>query len=186
MVFLPRASQKHFCRQCGKIPIALRFITCHGKKPKCFFLMARTFHGIKRPYKKSFQIILERIKRKEKSLFKTLNRLQFFHKKTVSIRDSQRLAPQVGFEPTAYRLTVECSTTELLGNIKLLFFKRTMVLYNTFKNNATLFINFFKKFLSPVFIILLPTINKTNHILTTNILLPILVLNSGGLYYERK
>lgn len=29
------------------------------------------------------------------------------------------LAPQVGFEPTAYRLTAERSTTELLGNIKL-------------------------------------------------------------------
>lgn len=28
------------------------------------------------------------------------------------------LAPQVGFEPTAYRLTAERSTTELLGNIK--------------------------------------------------------------------
>ena len=27
------------------------------------------------------------------------------------------MAPQVGFEPTAYRLTAECSTTELLGNI---------------------------------------------------------------------
>ena len=31
------------------------------------------------------------------------------------------LAPQVGFEPTAYRLTAERSTTELLGNIKLFF-----------------------------------------------------------------
>ena len=30
------------------------------------------------------------------------------------------LAPQVGLEPTAYRLTVECSTTELLGNINVL------------------------------------------------------------------
>ena len=29
------------------------------------------------------------------------------------------LAPQVGFEPTAYRLTAERSTTELLGNIEL-------------------------------------------------------------------
>lgn len=29
------------------------------------------------------------------------------------------LAPRVGFEPTAYRLTVECSTAELSGNIKL-------------------------------------------------------------------
>ena len=29
------------------------------------------------------------------------------------------MAPQVGFEPTTYRLTAECSTTELLGNIKL-------------------------------------------------------------------
>ena len=53
------------------------------------------------------------------------------------------LAPQVGFEPTAYRLTVECSTTELLGNIKFLF-SRTMVLYNTLKINATLFCKFFK------------------------------------------
>ena len=34
------------------------------------------------------------------------------------------LAPQVGFEPTAYRLTVECSTTELLGNIKFLLHKQ--------------------------------------------------------------
>lgn len=29
------------------------------------------------------------------------------------------MAPQVGFEPTAYRLTAERSTTELLGNIKV-------------------------------------------------------------------
>ena len=36
------------------------------------------------------------------------------------------LAPQVGFEPTAYRLTAERSTTELLGNIKL-FFERPAV-----------------------------------------------------------
>ena len=47
MVLLPRASQKHFFGQCGKTPIALRFVICLGKKPKCFFLMARTFHGIK-------------------------------------------------------------------------------------------------------------------------------------------
>lgn len=57
------------------------------------------------------------------------------------------LAPQVGFEPTAYRLTVECSTTELLGNIKLSFFSRTMVLYNIVKNIATLFCKIFKKLL---------------------------------------
>ena len=28
------------------------------------------------------------------------------------------LAPQVGFEPTTYRLTAECSTTELLGIVE--------------------------------------------------------------------
>ena len=28
------------------------------------------------------------------------------------------MAPQVGFEPTAYRLTAECSTVELLRNRK--------------------------------------------------------------------
>ncbi len=28
----------------------------------------------------------------------------------------EKMAPRVGFEPTAIRLTVECSTTELSGN----------------------------------------------------------------------
>ena len=42
-------------------------------------------------------------------------------RKKVYHVDTLFLAPQVGFEPTTYRLTAERSTTELLGHIKLLF-----------------------------------------------------------------
>ena len=35
------------------------------------------------------------------------------------INKGENVAPQVGFEPTTYRLTAERSTTELLGNIKV-------------------------------------------------------------------
>ena len=37
-----------------------------------------------------------------------------------------KLAPQVGFEPTTDRLTADCSTTELLWNIKITFYFITM------------------------------------------------------------
>ena len=34
----------------------------------------------------------------------------------IRCRPLSNLAPRVGFEPTTYRLTVECSTAELPGN----------------------------------------------------------------------
>lgn len=34
----------------------------------------------------------------------------------ISAQALNSLAPRVGFEPTTYRLTVECSTAELPGN----------------------------------------------------------------------
>ena len=55
------------------------------------------------------------------------------------------LAPRVGFEPTAYRLTVECSTAELSGNIcSLRDIKITQVnvLYNMFFSFASVFMKF--------------------------------------------
>ncbi len=34
-----------------------------------------------------------------------------------TVADQKNMAPRVGFEPTTNRLTVDCSTTELPGNM---------------------------------------------------------------------
>ena len=65
------------------------------------------------------------------------------------------LAPRVGFEPTAYRLTVECSTAELSGNIcSLRDIKITQanVLYNMFFSFASVFMKFLNLCLLDFFI----------------------------------
>ena len=47
--------------------------------------------------------------------------LIFSNKKRIKFQlNSFKMAPQVGLEPTTLRLTAECSTTELLRNIKKL------------------------------------------------------------------
>ena len=68
---------------------------------------------------------------------------------------SSFLAPRVGFEPTAYRLTVECSTAELSGNIcSLRDIKITQanVLYNMFFSFASVFMKFLNLCLLDFFI----------------------------------
>ena len=67
---------------------------------------------------------------------------------------SSFLAPRVGFEPTAYRLTVECSTAELSGNIySLRDIKITQVnvLYNMFFSFASVFMKFLNLYLLDFF-----------------------------------
>jgi hypothetical protein len=47
---------------------------------------------------------------------KPIKPLPYYRKFNLAIYRSMKMAPKVGLEPTTNRLTVDCSTTELLRN----------------------------------------------------------------------
>ncbi len=53
------------------------------------------------------------------------------------------MAPRVGLEPTAYRLTAGCSTIELPRNTMLLSLTTTLVIIRMFKQKVKNFFIFF-------------------------------------------